>query len=114
MPGAWKTKLEQTAGPRLLLALSLTSLAACATPYQQMGYRGGFEDAWIRDDTYFLNVQTNAFTSQLVAAQYFHRRARELCYEHGYQDYRIVNERDTSGAFASYGGGWRRCLRSPV
>lgn len=93
---------------KILFTLTLLVLAGCsATPYQPMGFTGGYKDAHIRDNIYFVEVSTNAYTSQTTAAQYFHRRARELCLENGYKDYRIQGERDTSTAFAtgSYGGG---------
>ncbi|HTZ18983.1 MAG TPA: hypothetical protein VMB78_11155 [Dissulfurispiraceae bacterium] len=77
----------------------------CATPYQKKGFSGGYEDARIRDNIYYVDLQTNAYTSQVTAAQYFHRRVKEICLENGYSDYRIFNERNSSGAYGTYGGG---------
>ena len=93
---------------RLAFVAVFAFLAACSsTPYQPMGFTGGYKDAHIKDNIYFVEIATNAYTSQTTAAQYFHRRAREVCLENGYKDYRIQGERDTSTAFAtgSYGGG---------
>jgi hypothetical protein len=72
-----------------------------------MGFTGGYKDAHIKDNLYFVEVATNAYTSQSTAAQYFHRRAKEVCQENGYRDYKIKGERDTSTQFAtgSYGSG---------
>ncbi len=88
-------------------AVSILLLTGCTTPYQPMGMTGGYSDGHIRDNIYFVEVSTNAYTSQITAAQYFHRRAKELCLENGYKDYRISKERDTSTQYAtgSYGGG---------
>ncbi|MCW8887848.1 MAG: hypothetical protein OQK25_02170 [Gammaproteobacteria bacterium] len=86
----------------------MTFLVGCsATPYQPMGFTGGYKDAHIRDNLYFVEVSTNAYTSQSTAAQYMHRRAKEVCIENGYKDYKIQGERDTSTQFAtgSYGSG---------
>lgn len=86
----------------LALAVLFFMITGCSTPYQKMGFRGGYEDTPIKGNLYYVNVQTNGFTSQITAVQYFHRRAKELCIENGYADYRIFNERDTSAAAAMY------------
>ncbi|MCW8824918.1 MAG: hypothetical protein OQK78_00695 [Gammaproteobacteria bacterium] len=93
---------------KLVVAVGMTFLVGCsATPYQPMGFTGGYKDAHIRDNLYFVEVSTNAYTSQSTAAQYMHRRAKEVCIENGYKDYKIQGERDTSTQFAtgSYGSG---------
>lgn len=89
----------------MALAVLLILITGCATPYQKMGCLGGFEDTHLKDNIYYVNVQTNAFTGQVTAMQYFHRRAKEICLENGYTDYRIFNERDTSMIAGSYGSG---------
>jgi len=89
-------------------ASALLIVAGCSgTPYQPMGITGGYKDAHIKDNIYFVEVTTNAWTSETTAAQYFHRRAKEVCLENGYGDYRIQGERDTSTeyAMASHGSG---------
>ena len=96
---------------KTLPTVVLSLLAACAaTPYQPMSgalSRGGYKDAHIRDNLYYVEIVTNAWTDEPTAAQYFHRRAKELCSENGYSDYSIRDERDTSvqQAIASRGGG---------
>jgi len=93
---------------KLSVVLVLGFLAGCsATPYQPMGFTGGYKDAHIRDNLYFVEISTNAYTSQSTAAQYMHRRAKDVCVENGYRDYKIEGQRDTSTQFAtgSYGSG---------
>ena len=97
-----------TGNRKVIVMLFFLFLAGCsATPYQPMGFTGGYRDTHIRDNVYFVEVSTNAYTSQITAVQYFHRRAKEVCLENGYKDYQIKGERDTSTAYAtgSYGGG---------
>jgi hypothetical protein len=91
----------------IVIVLAFLLLAGCATKYQPMGFSGGYKDGHIKDNIYFVEVVTNSFTSQTVAAQYFHRRAKEVCLENGYKDYKIQGERDTSTILATggYGGG---------
>lgn len=70
-----------------VLIAAVVILAGCSsTPYQPMGFTGGYKDAHIRDNLYFVEISTNAYTDQSTAAQYFHRRAKEVCSENGYKD----------------------------
>jgi hypothetical protein len=62
----------------------------CATPYQKLGLSGGYEDAHIKDNIYFVHVAVNIFTGPIIGAKYLHWRAKEVCEENGYQDYRIT------------------------
>lgn len=57
----------------------LLTLASCATPYQQMGYRGGYSDRRIAENTYVIRARVNGFTGEDTAVEYAHRRAGELC-----------------------------------
>lgn len=96
------------------LTMFLVLITGCtATPYQKMGFTGGYEDTHIKENTYYVNVQTNAYTRQATAVQHFHRRAKELCFENGYEDYRIFNERDTSGAAGTSSGGFTSIVQKP-
>ena len=92
---------------KIPLLILLLIFGSCATPYQPQGFSGGYEDTHIKDNVYFVEFNSNAYTSFTVTAKYFHRRAKEVCEENGYKDYRIVNEKDISGMWgtASYGGG---------
>jgi hypothetical protein len=74
---------------KIAIVLAFFLLAGCATKYQPMGFTGGYKDVHIRDNIYFVEVSTNSFTSQTTATQYFHRRAKEVCLENGYKDYKI-------------------------
>lgn len=92
---------------QVIAFLFLFLLTSCATPYQSKGFSGGYEDTHIKDNIYFVEFTSNAYTSFSVTAKYFHRRAKEVCEENGYKDYRITSEKDISGMWgtASYGGG---------
>ncbi len=84
----------------IIFALLTTGCVHGPTPYEK-----SYKDGYIKGNIYYVEVRTNASTSQVTAAQYFHRRAREICSENGYQDYRVKDERDTStsGVFVSHG-----------
>jgi predicted RNA-binding protein with PIN domain len=99
---------------RILLVLMFVSLLiiSCSlepawlrvpTPYGRQGTIGGdgvqqgYKDAHIRDNIYYVEVCCNYRTDRETAAQYFERRASELCTENGYQSSRTYNVQDTSG-----------------
>lgn len=65
-----------------------------ATEYQPKGFKGGYEDAHIKDNLYFVEFQSNAYTDQLTTERYFLRRAKEICEENGYKDFKIKGEKD--------------------
>jgi hypothetical protein len=59
----------------------LILVAGCRypTPYQPMGYRGGYSDEQLGNGDYLVKVKVNGFTSSGTAFEYLHRRAGELC-----------------------------------
>jgi hypothetical protein len=71
-------------------------LTGCATPYQKSGFTGGYTDKHLRDDLYFVEFAGNGVISRAQVAEYFYRRAREVCTENGYSDYRVVDPKDNS------------------
>src|SRR3569832_882870 len=66
MARAWKVML-------------LMHLVGCATPYQQMGFSGGYADKEIGNNRYLVTVKVNGFTDRATALEYLDRRAAELC-----------------------------------
>lgn len=66
------------------------------TPYQPDAFTGGYKDAHIRDNIYFVEFNGNGYTPQTTVIQYFHRRAKEVCQQNGYRTYKIRGERDIS------------------
>src|SRR5690606_4541529 len=63
---------------RLVIAAAL-ALVGCSTPYQQMGFRGGYRDRPMGGGRYLVEVRVNGYTSSGTALEYLHRRATELC-----------------------------------
>lgn len=99
-----------------VIILALCSfMFGCATPYQKMAFSGGYKDTHIKDNTYFVEVVCNSFTSQTTAVEYLHRRAKEVCVENGYCDYKLSQERDgtTDYYMGSYGGGSMNLSNAP-
>jgi len=62
----------------------------CATRYQPQGLTGGYTDTPLGNDEYLITVAVNAYTDETTAYQYFHRRAREIVREGGYDRYEVL------------------------
>jgi|SRR6185503_17623887 len=92
---------------RIVLALSMAALAGCATEYGPANWKGGYKDAHIRDNVYYVAFSGNAWVDSVTAAQYFERRAKEVCVENGYSDYKVSQQKDETGyqAVVNSGGG---------
>ena len=80
----------------LVIIIVAFVLVACATPYEKRGFKGGYEDSLVDANIFYVQVAANSFTSHDTTLQYFHRRAKELCIEQGYQDSRILDKQDKS------------------
>ena len=80
-----------------ILATILISLFACATPYQPLSFSGGYTDMQVGRGKFFITVEGNGFTSSSTVQRYLHRRAYELCSQHGFTAYSLTNaDKDTT------------------
>jgi hypothetical protein len=89
-------------------------LGACATPYQPNGIRGGYKDQHLHDNVYYVAFGGNAWIDKGTAVQYFHRRAKELCTEKGFGNYRVLKESDSSQWQGVAGYGTASVYEKPV
>lgn len=62
--------------------------AGCSTPYQRMGFAGGYRDTEVAPGVVQIDVRGNAFTNLATLTSYFHRRAGEICAPRKY-DFRL-------------------------
>jgi hypothetical protein len=69
-------------------------LLACATPYQPIGFRGGYSDFEVEPGIHYVVFEGNAHTGHAVVMQYWHRRAGEIC--DGSGSYEILSQSDIS------------------
>jgi hypothetical protein len=78
----------QTAKSLTWAAVSVVLLSGCVTPYQPMGFAGGYRDTEVAPGIIRIEVRGNAFTSVQTLESYFHRRASAICHPHKY-DWRL-------------------------
>ncbi|QSQ14040.1 hypothetical protein [Myxococcus landrumensis] len=64
---------------RVLIFVTGLGIAGCTTPYQRMGFAGGYRDSLAAPGVNRIEVRGNAFTGIEQLEAYFHRRASEIC-----------------------------------
>ncbi len=57
----------------------VSATIGCATPYQSMGFRGGYAESMAGPGQYVVRAKVNGFTSQGTAMAYAYQRSAELC-----------------------------------
>lgn len=70
--------------------LSSGASYSLGTPYTPSGTQGGYSDTYLGNDIYLITVRVNAFTDEITAYEYFHRRAVEIMTREGYSDYELL------------------------
>lgn len=63
----------------------------CATPYQQRGFRGGYSDARIGEDTALVSFKGNGYTSKERVQLYLLYRCAEVTRRYGYDYFLVTN-----------------------
>lgn len=74
----------------------------CATPYQPMGFSGGYKEELLYQDVYFVEFHGNANTARSTVTKYVYQRANELCREKGFDDFVVLDEGQSAG-WSQYG-----------
>jgi hypothetical protein len=88
---------------KLLTLIALLLLVGCATPYQEMGYEGGFRSQHLSPDTFTVQFLGNGFTSQKQAAGFALLRASEITQKTGYRYFTILQDMNqTSVDYAQF------------
>ena len=77
----------------LIIAACLT-LTACATPYQDMGYRGGVKVIQLDAHTFIVQSKGNAYTDKTMVVLYALRKAAEQTLANGDEWFRVKGGAD--------------------
>ncbi len=81
---------------------SVSALFACATvtPYQPLGFSGGYSDVSLGVGRHQITIEGNGHTPQSTLVRHFHRRAESLC--GGGYDTEIQNTNTTHQQIGRY------------
>ncbi len=82
------------------MAAMVIGMVACATPYQPMGFRGGYAERPMGQGQFFVRVEVNGYTSLGLANEYLYRRANELCLRAGYRGFAVSGAASDSSVSA--------------
>ena len=75
----------------LLFCISVF-LTGCASPYQKIGYGGGYYHQRIKEDAYKVVFRGNGFTERNRAYDFALLRAAEICIQLGYTHFVVEGE----------------------
>jgi len=74
---------------RLAICASVLLLAACATPYQASGFRGGYSETRVADNVAEIHFSGNANTSSAFVRNAALLRAAEYTLDNGYEWFEV-------------------------
>jgi hypothetical protein len=72
------------------------ALAGCATPYQSVAFRGGFDETPLAPNVFQVRFQGNGHTNPERAADFALLRSAEVALGHGYTHFAIVDSRNAT------------------
>ncbi|PCJ95128.1 MAG: hypothetical protein COA45_12430 [Zetaproteobacteria bacterium] len=81
--------------------LPLIFLSACATPYQQQSFSGGFSETQLSENVFQVSFEGNGYTNKQRASDFALLRSAELALENGY-DYFAITGSENSVDVSSY------------
>jgi hypothetical protein len=79
----------------ILLSAGILS-SGCATPYQPIGFAGGYSETQLAPDMFRIAFAGNGYTSGERAQDFALLRAADLCIEHSFKHFAIVNESNSN------------------
>jgi hypothetical protein len=81
---------------RIAILFAALMLAGCATPYQRVGFTGGYSETQLGDNIFQVSFRGNGYTSRERASDFSLLRAAELTLEKGFRYFVIVeSEKNT-------------------
>ncbi len=81
---------------RMLLSLILMFAVGCATPYQKLSGKFGYDDFRITEDVFEVSFSGNAKTPASTVSRYVFRRAAEVTLQNGFTHFLPMQEADQS------------------
>ena len=76
------------------LCLSILLFAGCVTPYQPLGYTGGYSDLVLDDETFRVSFIGNGYTSSDIVETYLLYRCAELTVQRGFDYFVIMDSKN--------------------
>lgn len=75
-------------------------LSGCATSYHPSGFAGGFSDTQLAPDVFRVNFRGNGHTSSERSQDFAMLRAADLCLQHNFTCFALLDQKDSSAAYS--------------
>ncbi len=75
-------------------------ISGCATSYQSTGLTGGFSETQLAPDVFRVNFRGNGYTSGERAQDFALLRAADLCSQHNFAYFAVLNENSSTSTSA--------------
>ena len=72
-------------------------LIGCATPYQAMGFQGGYSTVRLDDEVFEIALKSNVALDRTTAERSLLRRAAGVALEHGFTHFVVVGRNRSAG-----------------
>ena len=90
---------------RVITALAILALAACSTPYQEMGFSGGVSAQQMTSDTFRIQARGNGYTGSTAVQDYLMLKSAETTLQNGGTHFIVVDAANASNASQIVTGG---------
>ena len=77
----------------IFIAIVAIVLSGCATPYQRVGFTGGYSETQLGDNIFQVSFRGNGYTSRDRASDFALLRSAELALEHGFRYFVIIESK---------------------
>jgi len=74
----------------IFIAIAAIALSGCATPYQRVGFTGGYSETQLGDNIFQVSFRGNGYTSRERASDFALLRSAELALEHEFRYFVII------------------------
>jgi hypothetical protein len=82
---------------KIATLLTLTLLGSCSTIYEKEGiFNNGYSDSRVAQDVFLVTFRANERTNPEKVRKYALRRAAEVCLEHGFSYFAVLEQIDSS------------------
>lgn len=88
---------------RYIYVAFIMVVSSCVTSYQPDGFSGGYTDRKVGQNKFMVSFRGNGYTSRSTVEQYAYQRAQEVCDEHGFDDYELIQQSDSDDQFSTAG-----------
>jgi|TARA_B100000315_G_C14218198_1_gene425239 hypothetical protein len=75
-----------------LISLVIILLQGCATPYQAVGFRGGYSETQLDTNVFKVSFRGNGFTSRERTTDFTLLRSAQLALNNGFKYFAIIDE----------------------